>query len=569
MDLLPFNQLHTLEIRGTNSAHPQLKFLMDESLPMLRNVNFESIELQGDEQMKKHIVLNQHPSETYDYVPEGEAVTYNVSVELIPDDEVKIVSYDVYVQQMMKNKQPTFYGWTNLNVLRIHECRLDQVHWEMFDGLTNLHHLSLEHNGIKIVPPFAFYGALNVKTLSLAHNTILDMNYRALAGLLELQTLDLSYNNLSKLSEITFPPFPQLQEIDLRHNPIRYIFPMTFGVMNATRRMQIGSEAQALDLSIGSAFGALELLDTLTLRNVTISTLSESVFLGLQNVRALRVIGGHVKRIEFDAFAEMPVLRELVLSHLGIAEISMDAFYGVRHLEIIDLSDNQLTVIPPGIFDEQRQLKEIYLQRNMLTALPLRFFDSAALKLVRLTENPWVCACEMRTWRQAVTNRVRGTRLPARRECSVHAMTGIETCAEAPWPQYSYVFDNKMTPRCGGGLKEFENRSVYYTLRHSIKCSETTKKQKKPATNVMEPMASHFSSSQSKNSQRRMDKMRIKHKYEIAGEVSATLTVQRPHRFHTKSQVKMDFQNKLRESYQRVSPDAKLKQRESSNTIEL
>lgn len=568
-DLLPFRHLETLEIRGSSGGQPNLNFLMDEPLAMIKHVNFESIQLLGDEQMKKRMPLSQHPSETYDYVPESERIFYNVSLEMKEEEEVQIVSYDVYRMEQLKSKQPTFYGWANLHVLRIHQCQFDQVHWEMFDGLEKLQHLSLEHNDIKIVPPFAFYGALNIRSLSLAHNSILDMNYRALAGLLELETLDLSNNNLTKLSEMSFPPFPHLAKVDLRHNPIRYIFPMTFGVMNTTKQMTIGSDAMALDLTIGSSFGALEMLEFLTLRNVSIPTLSEWVFRGLHGIRTLRM-SGHVRRIEFDAFAEMSALRELVLSHCGIVEISMDAFYGVRHLEVVDLSHNQLVAIPHGLFDEQRQLKEIYLQRNRLTMLPARFFDLPSIKLVRLIENPWMCSCEMRTWRQAITNRVRGKRLPAQRVCSDNAKTGFETCVEAESPRYSYEFDNKMSPRCDGGPEDFRYRSVYYTMRHSIKCLEVavarhaTKVERSGARFASDPETSH-----------RMDKMRIKKKYEMTVDAIRSQAVaksgvvmrmhRRPQRINPKSQQKLAIQNKLREMYQRD----KLRQQEISNNIDL
>lgn len=509
-DLLQFNNLATLEIRGTGS-HQNLNFLMDEPLPMVKHVNFESIQLIGDEQMKKKMSLGQHPSETYDYVPESERVTYNVSLEL--KEEVQIVSYEVYRMEMQKSKEPTFYGWTNLNVLRIHKCHLDEVHWEMFDGLQNLQHLSLEHNDIKIVPPFAFYGALHIRSLSLARNSILDMNYRALAGLLDLEKLDLSNNNLTKLSEMSFPPFPKLEKIDLRSNPIKFIFPMTFGVMNMTKQLILGSDLGVLDLSIGSSFVALEQLTMLTLRNVSIPMLNQMVFKGLKNVRTLKM-SGFVKRIEFDAFAEMPFLRELTLSSCKIIEISMDAFFGVRNLEIVDLSNNRISFIPPGIFEEQKQLKEIYLQGNQLSTLPKRFFDNPTVKLIRLIDNPWICTCDMRSWRQAITNRVRSTRLSSsKRTCAVDPQTGFESCTEALTNQYSYQFDNKMSPRCDGGPSEFQYRSVYYTLRHNIKCQQQPANDQPLMGKIEQPQ--YIYSGDAKNVHHQMDKLRLKHKYSM------------------------------------------------------
>lgn len=376
-DLTSFPELSVLEIRG--SAGRGIQFYMDEPLPNVQYANFEGIELIGTEETRKHSSV--HPSEVFDYVPESEQINYNVSMEV--NEEIEIVPYDVYVMEQKKIKMASFYGWRDLNILRIHKSQFDaELHWEMFDGLHNLEHLSLEENDIKVIPPFTFYGAMHIKTLTLARNSILEINYRSLAGLLELEVLNLSYNNLTKLSEISFPPFPRLQTVDFRHNPIRFIFPMTFGVMNSTRQILIGSDTTAMDLSTGNSFRTLGAIQKLIIDNGTISVLNQYIFKDLIKLESLK-IQGNIKRIEFDAFAEMPSIKELILSNCAIEEVSMDIFIGVRNLEIVDLSNNKLQSLPMGLFDEQLKIKEIYLQHNQLTDLPKDFFSISSLKLLR------------------------------------------------------------------------------------------------------------------------------------------------------------------------------------------
>lgn len=505
--MLQFYDLKTLEVRDTGTNR-NLNFLIDEPLPGVRHANFEAIELMADEKLAGKYTRGQHPSETYDYVPESERDEYNVSLEL--KEEIEIVSYDVYRMELKRSKQPTFVGWEELNVLRIHSCQFDEIHWEMFDGLKNLRHLALEHNGIKIIPPFAFYGALHIKSLSLARNHILEMHYRALAGLLELEMLDLSSNNLTKLSEVTFPPFPKLKVVDLRQNAIQYIFPMTFAVMNATTDMRIGSESTALDLSISSSIGSfatLERLKKLALLNVTTPKLHQAIFDGLSNLEQL-TIRGHIKYIEFDTFSEMPKLKELILSDCNLEDISMDAFYGVRELRVIDLSNNKLKNIPPELFDEQKAMCELYLQNNALTKLPKRFFDKASLKLVRLTGNPWMCTCDLVEWKQAMTNVARGKRLLPQygSHCFMNGKTGqYDGCDEElmdDYPRWAYEFDNRLSPRCDGGPDEVKHRSVYYTLRRSIKCTSAEQKSVDPK--------------QSKVTPHQLEKQRIQSKYAAA-----------------------------------------------------
>lgn len=464
--------LEILEIRGTGSNR-NLIFDINETMPKIKYANFELIELIADGNLNtKYITHHQHPSDTYEYVPENERSYYNITLEI--EEEIEIVPYDVYVQKTHNSRRATFIGWNSLKILRIHDCQLDEVYWEMFEGLVELQHLSLENDDIKVVPPFAFYGALNVKSLSLARNNILDMNYYALAGLLKLEYLDLSSNNLTKLSELTFPPFPNLKSAILRENPIEFILPMTFGIMNGTSELSLGSERVSLDLTNSNgAFLALDNLISLTLWNITASGSYQSSFTGLKNLQRLRLRGSLVK-IEYDAFSEMPLMIELILSECNISEISMDAFYGVKELRIVDLSNNQLTSIPVGLFDEQNKLQEIYLQKNRLRSLPRDFFAIRSLKLVRLIKNPWFCTCEMSDWKQELTNSVRVGILSKNsvdKDCIRNPKTGeIESC-NGPIdevPQYTYKYDNRMSPVCSEMKKR--KRSVYYALRHTIKC---------------------------------------------------------------------------------------------------
>ncbi|XP_055853024.1 leucine-rich repeat-containing protein 15-like [Episyrphus balteatus] len=460
----PLNQLTTLEIRGPSDR--SFRLIIDEPMSFLHHANFESIALFGSENYKrpKNPV---HPRESFDYVPSSEQIAYNISLETMPEGEdIDIVPYDVYIQEIKKSRLATFYGWEHLEVLRINHCRLDEMHWEMFDGLLELQHLSLEHNEIKIVPAFALYGAMHIKTLSLAYNSILDFNYRSLAGLLDLEVLDLSHNSLSKLSELSFPPFPKLEYVDFRHNPIRYIFPASFGVMNNTRTMHLGSKETAAELWGNVPFDSLHLLKILTITNVSIGALDHDVF---QNLRSLEVLDlkGQIRSVEFDAFADMAHLRELNLSSCNIREISMDAFFGCKKLEIVDLSSNNLSYIPPGLFDEQNQIREIYLQKNNLKYLPSTFFHNPSLKLVRLTENPWKCTCDMALWKQKLTNSL-GVGKSSR--CIKQFHTGKQlSCRKID----NYRYEKALSPRC----ENYNGRSVYYVLRKDIQCTKTIKKQ--------------------------------------------------------------------------------------------
>lgn len=472
--LEPLSDLQILEIRSSGS-YRNLIFHIDQPIPTIEHANFESVNLIADEKIKN---LIKYPSEQHDSIPIGELYTYN-NDESQDTEEYQIVPYDVYKVELTKSMRPSFFGWNNLAVLRIHNCFMDELEYEMFAGMENLQHLSMEHDGIKVIPPFAFYGARYLKTLSLAQNEILDMNFLDLAGLLKLEHLDLSSNHLTKLSEESFPPFTSLKKFDLRGNPIEHIFPMTFAILNTTKEISLGSESTVLHLAdTHDAFKSLNELKSLNLLNVKSPSINQTIFTGLKSVERLK-IRGFIERIELDAFVEMPELKELILSSCDISDISMDAFYGAKNLRIIDLSSNKLTRIPLGLFDDHQKLQEIYLQKNMLKKLPEDFFLMESVKLIRLTDNPWKCSCEMSKWKQSVTNSIRLNKLSSNdKNCIRNPKTGkIDYCDDEfdDFPKYSYGFDNKMSPLCTDVSKN-KLKDVYFFVRHNFKCSHPTNK---------------------------------------------------------------------------------------------
>jgi carboxypeptidase N regulatory subunit len=436
-------------------------------------LNIESVYVEAAETMRFRPNLEDiDPSQNFHYVPNCEKFEYNISF-VMPDEfkEVEIVPYEVYKMEKitadLRLRTISFYGWDNLKVLRIQGCEMDELYWEMFDGLSQLEHLSLEDNGIKEVPAFSFYGTPNIKTLSLAHNEILDMSYRSLAGLLELQLLDISDNNIGKLSEQTFPPFPKLEIVDLRQNPIRNLFPSIFGVMNKTEVLYIGADDVPLEFNSQKPFEHLNSLIYLEIPNLVVPKMDQHTFGSLSNLEVLKVRSGEIPFIEFDTFSKMLKLKELHLRRCKIEEISMDTFFGAKKLEIADLSHNKLKEVPPGLFDDQHDLTEIHLNDNQLTALPSDIFKLNSLKMIQLLNNPWDCNCEMKFWRQALTNKVRAGKID--NKCSGNALKHDKLNCDGSTIQ-TYTFDHKMTPKCK--TPAFVNdKSVFYALRKVLDCS--------------------------------------------------------------------------------------------------
>ncbi|KDR17859.1 Insulin-like growth factor-binding protein complex acid labile chain [Zootermopsis nevadensis] len=321
------------------------------------------------------------------------------------DGDGDILPYKVYAEQQEQAAISTFTGLTNLEFVRVFECGLREINWEMFDGLYNLRYLLLERNHLLFIPDFAFLGAPNLHTLSLAHNHLLSLQSTSLAGLFELEKLDLSHNNFSHLSELSLPPFPKLCIADFRHNPIESVFASTFEIMNATSILYIGGKESPLSIQPNSFFGLINLKE-LTILNADIPMLDRELLRGMPKLKELKITG-NIEGLSFDAFLEVPKLENLVLHQCNIHSISMDAFYGLYGLLYLDLSDNLLESLPPGLFDQQFSLRELLLQNNKLNRLPPGFLSNIPAKMVRLDGNPWHCTCAMKDWQPAVINKIK------------------------------------------------------------------------------------------------------------------------------------------------------------------
>lgn len=438
----------------------------------LENLNFLNLERvlvkNSKEQIQSFLeVLKENENITFEYVQKMDGNIHPITIIQKSSPNEEVVPYEVYKEQRKtKGEIPLFTGFKGLQLLRIANCELNSINWEMFDGLEELQHLILERNNLSFIPSFAFYGTPSLRSLSLAHNKLLDIELTDLAGLLQLEYLDLTYNNFTHLSELSFPPFPRLKLANFANNPISVIFPNTFEVMNTTDSLIIGSEAMALTL-LPNSFAGLRLLKTLTINNVNVPVLKRSFFEGLFQLKEL-TLTGNINKIEFDAFQEMNNLESLTLSNCNIYNISMDGFLGLNKLRYLDLSKNQLEYIPTGVFDDLDSIREIYLNGNQFKALPRDIFTKIHPKLLRLNDNPWHCSCEMSEWKPIIASRIKQK---TTKSCDFSIDKGIGCASMDNKIEYKYVYDVRVSPKCIEP-KQFKNWSVFHAMRKILKCPD-------------------------------------------------------------------------------------------------
>lgn len=488
--------LVVLEIHGFPHKPGVLKLRKKalDNLANLRYINFQHVQFLGDPSvgnrqlppMAAQILEN-------DFAPvhQDQGDRENNIIQFIPyQSEANIVPYNVYQDQQEQAGLSTFAGLHNLLFLRLFQCNIKEVNWEMFDGLTNLEYLSLEGNKIPFLHEFAFYGTPNLKHLSLSHNKLLSVQSTSLAGLLQLKILDLSYNNISHLSELSLPPFPNLITADFHHNPLELVLPHTFHVLNETENLFLGGKSVRLEIKHKSFLG-LTKLKKMSLNGVHLELLQREYLKGMRTLQELR-IEGSIHEIEFDAFADVPKLQELIMKHCSISKISMDAFFGLFGLMYLDLSHNELETLPPSLFDQQQNLKEIYLHNNKLITIPGNLFANVPAKLIRLDKNPWHCTCAMSDWQPPQINKIK-TKIMDSTMCQKRYDKGSMCRIQH---KYQYKYEQSVSPRCATPTR-FSGWSVFHLLRKHLRCHEKVSKLKQKNNKPLEQQYKPTSSERS------------------------------------------------------------------------
>lgn len=475
-----FEKLITLEMVGADVGQNDTYFTfeIDAPVPNMQYLNLERVRLKNSK-MQTQKFINEISDEdiSFEYVYKHDPDAHPLT--MVRKEIKEVLPYKKYLQREKSGEAPLFIGFDNLIFLRISNCELNNVHWEMFDGLHDLKYLMLEKNSLRFIPDFAFYGTPNLKSLSLAYNNLLSIQITDLAGLLELEYLDLSHNNFSQLSELSLPPFPKLKLANFANNPISVIFPNTFEVMNTTDSLIVGGDEMPLSLLANSFFG-LTLLKSLTVNNINIPLLKRELLTGLLNLDKL-VLTGNITEIEFDAFLEVKNLDTLILSKCNLRNLSMDSFIGLEKLTFLDMSDNQLDYLPPSIFDQLQSLRELYLHKNNFSTLPRDIFSKLHLKLLRLTENPWHCSCDMSEWKPTIVNKIKQKTI---KPCEMTYDKAV-SCKEEDRFTYKYVYETRVAPKCASP-EMYLNWNVFHVMRRQFKCPDFKPKLKKMKVNAAE-----------------------------------------------------------------------------------
>ncbi|KFV66122.1 Immunoglobulin superfamily containing leucine-rich repeat protein 2, partial [Dryobates pubescens] len=100
--------------------------------------------------------------------------------------------------------------------------------------------------------------------------------------------------------------------------------------------------------------------------------------------------------VEPGAFASLPHLKNLDLSHNKLADFPWQDLRNLSGLQILKLSNNRLAGLPRDAFHWLEELRSLWLNDNQLTTLAEGTFDHLpSLSQLQLFNNPFNCSCKV------------------------------------------------------------------------------------------------------------------------------------------------------------------------------
>jgi len=158
-----------------------------------------------------------------------------------------------------------------------------------------------------------------------------------------------------------------------------------------------------------------------------ITELGKNAFsaVGLVDVQKISLKNCHIQKVHRDAFAKLNILTEINLEGNNISKLELKTFDGNKGLQSLVLSRNQISHLKGYQFPPLSNLKKIYLANTGLKEVSQKAFNNLGpsveeidlsgnhlrtlqdttflplsnLKTLKLHDNPWVCDCKLKSFR--------------------------------------------------------------------------------------------------------------------------------------------------------------------------
>lgn len=364
-----------------------------------------------------HCVASQKKSPCY--VQDGRADCRHRSLTEIPADLPRnITSLDMSHNRLVGIHPVPLNLYTGLLRLDVSYNSLTKVAGALCQTLPLLQTLNLKHNEVHLLKKEDLSYCTDLTWLDLSSNR-LKLQGDPFSGLQSLKFLDVSVNKLQSPKLGSQPQLPSLVSLNLAFNSFTSLKKDDFYFLNRSSFLQVlnlssvslktlesgcfqplaGLRTLILDgSSVGTSVIArlcAELsgtaLETLSLRNMKLVTLTNKTFTGLQNTNLtfLDLSSNGMGKIEEGSFQWLPRLQTLILSENNIKHLTRGTFQGLKGLKNLQLTKalvkshtSSTPIIDDFSFQPLGALESLILQRTAVRGLTEHTFSG----LTSLTE---------------------------------------------------------------------------------------------------------------------------------------------------------------------------------------
>ena len=263
------------------------------------------------------------------------------------------------------NMEPdTFKGLPKLEELRMRKCSdwCSENEWlakaskrkNLFAHLKHLKRIDFSRTAIHCVDEGFFAGLSQLESVELEQNSMEKIDINGFTGgLTSLKHFCSIYNRLDTVNLQAFSNLPKLTSVSLSSNKIKSL---------TNERSD-------------SPIGAFTSLDTLCLKDNSLTELRQGVFQQMSALECLSLTNNSISFIEANTFLLLAHLTHLKLSKNKLIEIGVDMFKGMSQLQSLDVSYNLVALIQPTSFDELVKLKKLNLSCNKLAQVEASLFS--------------------------------------------------------------------------------------------------------------------------------------------------------------------------------------------------
>jgi Leucine-rich repeat (LRR) protein len=255
----------------------------------------------------------------------------------------------------------SFDSPTNLTVLNLGHCKLEQLDEDLLKSLTKLVSLYLSQNPLKRISSKLFANLAALNELDLDECELIDLEPNTFYGLDNLNKLSLGSNKLTHLNETSFKGLKNLNQLDLSGNELMEINEETFrDTCNLSKLGLDGNQLIDIRLGINNQSG-LQQLKCLDLSGNKL----EKFEINLRNLEELNLSSNRtLTRLRPGAFRNLSKLKRLRFDWCSLKVVDAKTFEGLFSLEHLNLDENDLEDIRVGTFDSMENLKMLNISKN-------------------------------------------------------------------------------------------------------------------------------------------------------------------------------------------------------------